>query len=129
MSCKSFALTRTLTEIASTLDAAPHCLDWTQPTPMLVAYASTGDPHKAPRAVDDRPATPPVQSQVDHTGRVSPPSAHPHLPEPTYWPATLAFGITLLAWGIVTTYAISLVGLLVICVAIGGWIGDLLHEH
>lgn len=89
----------------------------------------TPDPREAPRALDMRPPTPAVQPRVDHTGSASPPAAHPALPRPTYWPAALAFGITLLAWGFVTTVYISIVGILMIFLAIGGWIGELLHEH
>lgn len=91
--------------------------------------AKTEEPRAAPRAIDARPATPAVQPHVDHTGTGAPPAAHPVLPQPTYWPAVLAFGITLVAWGFVTSVFISLAGLLVIFLAIGGWIGDLLHEH
>ncbi len=54
---------------------------------------------------------------------------HLELPEPTYWPAVLAFGITLFAWGLVTSYVIIGVGLLVFAVALAGWIGDLRHGH
>jgi hypothetical protein len=75
------------------------------------------------------PGVPPVQPSVDDTRSASPAPAHPALPRPTYWPAALAFGITLLAWGLITTPLISIVGVLVICVAIGGWIGELLHGH
>lgn len=67
--------------------------------------------------------------RIDNTGTGAPPPAHPALPRPTYWPAALAFGITLFAWGFVTTFYITLAGLLVIFLALGGWIGDLLHEH
>ena len=51
------------------------------------------------------------------------------LSRPTYWPAVLAFGLTATAFGIVTTIAISGIGLLVCAVAIGGWIAELRHEH
>lgn len=54
---------------------------------------------------------------------------HEGLPEPTYWPAVLAFGITLIFWGILTSWIISGVGLIVFAVAIAGWIGDLSHDH
>ncbi len=54
---------------------------------------------------------------------------HMELPEPTYWPAVLAFGIVLFAWGIVTSYIIIGVGLIVFAVAVAGWIGDLRHEQ
>jgi len=51
------------------------------------------------------------------------------LPRPTWWPAALAFGITLLAWGIVTSWMISAVGLVIFIVALGGWIREIIHEH
>ena len=52
-----------------------------------------------------------------------------HLPQPTYWPAVLALGITFLAWGILTSPIIIVVGLLLFAVGLGGWIGDLQHEQ
>jgi Flp pilus assembly protein TadB len=55
--------------------------------------------------------------------------SHADIPAPTYWPAVLAFGITLIFWGIVTSWIISGVGVIVFAVAIAGWIGDLLHGH
>lgn len=93
------------------------------------AKRPTDDPRQAARAIDMRPPTPAVQPRVDHSDTGSPPPAHPALPRPSYWPAALAFGITLLAWGFVTTFYISVVGILMIFLAIGGWIGELLHEH
>ena len=50
------------------------------------------------------------------------------LPEPTYWPFFLAFGISLMVWGILTSWLISLIGLIVFVIALGGWISDLYHE-
>ncbi len=50
-----------------------------------------------------------------------------HLPRPTYWPVVLAFGIALLAWGIVTTFAITVIGLVLLALGLGGWIGELRH--
>jgi cytochrome c oxidase subunit 1 len=44
-----------------------------------------------------------------------------HLPSPSYWPIILAFGITLIAIGVVSTIFISLVGIVVMLVAIVGW--------
>ncbi len=52
-----------------------------------------------------------------------------HLPRPTYWPVVLAVGIMFLAWGIVTTVAISVIGLALLALALGGWIGELRHDH
>lgn len=51
------------------------------------------------------------------------------LPRPTYWPAALAFGLTLLAWGIATTWIIASIGGAVIVAALAGWIGELRHGH
>lgn len=52
-----------------------------------------------------------------------------HIPKPTYMPVVLALGLVCLLWGIVTTYLISLVGLVIFVVGIWGWIGDLRHER
>jgi len=52
-----------------------------------------------------------------------------HIPEPTYMPAVVALGVVCMLWGIVTTYLISLVGLVLFVIGISGWIGDLRHEH
>jgi len=51
------------------------------------------------------------------------------LAEPTYWPMIMAAGITLLAWGVVTSYALSILGLGLIIVATVNWIGDIRHEQ
>lgn len=47
------------------------------------------------------------------------------LPHPTYWPITLALGIVFAFWGIVTSYIISIVGVVLFIVALIGWLGDL----
>ena len=52
-----------------------------------------------------------------------------HLPRPTYWPVVLAASVVFLAWGIVTTLAISIIGLALLALALGGWIGELRHGH
>ncbi len=50
-----------------------------------------------------------------------------HLPQPTYWPVVLAVGVMFLAWGIVTTIAITIIGLVLFALGLGGWIGELRH--
>ena len=52
-----------------------------------------------------------------------------HIPEPTYMPVVMAVGIICMLWGIVTTYLITLVGVVLFVIAITGWIGELRHEH
>jgi hypothetical protein len=51
------------------------------------------------------------------------------LPRPTYWPAVMALGIVFLLWGVAATFLISGVGLALVALALGGWIGDLRHEQ
>jgi hypothetical protein len=51
------------------------------------------------------------------------------LPQPTAWPAVLAFGSCLLAWGIVTSWVISLVGLIIFLAGAGGWIARMRDEQ
>ncbi len=50
------------------------------------------------------------------------------LPKPTYWPFFLAFAVILLFWGILTTWIISGMGLLLFAVALRGWILDIYKE-
>lgn len=56
-----------------------------------------------------------------------------HLPAPTAWPIVLAFGFTLAAAGLVTTYFISLFGLFLMGAGCVGWFRQVLpheqHEH
>jgi hypothetical protein len=55
--------------------------------------------------------------------------ARPHkLPRPSYWPAVLAGGAVVFAWGPPTSWTVSVVGAVVSIVAIRGWIGELRHE-
>ena len=51
------------------------------------------------------------------------------VPRPTCWPPVLAFGITFLFWGIVTSWTISAVGFIVLVVSLVGWIKEIVHEH
>jgi len=52
-----------------------------------------------------------------------------HIPEPTYMPVVMAVGMICMLWGIVTTYLITLVGVVLFVISISGWIGELRHEH
>lgn len=47
------------------------------------------------------------------------------LPEPTFWPITLAVGVTFVFWGFVTSLIISGLGLIVLGIAVAGWISEL----
>jgi hypothetical protein len=52
-----------------------------------------------------------------------------HIPTPTYWPAGLALGVTLLLWGLITSVVLAGIGLAVFGIALGGWIGEMRNEH
>ncbi len=51
------------------------------------------------------------------------------LPPPTIWPIALALAVVAMAWGAVTSYVITLFGLLGFIVSIIGWIGELRHDR
>lgn len=44
-----------------------------------------------------------------------------HLPSPSYWPILLAFGLALIAIGVVSSLLVSIVGVIVMLVSIAGW--------
>jgi hypothetical protein len=50
------------------------------------------------------------------------------VPEATFAPAFLAFGITFLLFGIVSSYVFSAAGLVLMVWSIGKWIGELLRS-
>ncbi|HEY9793869.1 MAG TPA: cytochrome c oxidase subunit 4 [Candidatus Obscuribacterales bacterium] len=47
------------------------------------------------------------------------------IPPPTVWPVTLALGITLLCFGIVTSWVMSAAGLIFFVLGVVGWFEDL----
>jgi uncharacterized membrane protein len=50
------------------------------------------------------------------------------IPRATYFPATMAFGITFFLWGLVASPVVLAVGLVVLVVALGGWIGEMRRD-
>ena len=50
------------------------------------------------------------------------------LPAPTASPVLFAFGVTLLAWGIVSLFVVSLIGAVVVVVSLLHWIGEIAHD-
>jgi hypothetical protein len=50
-----------------------------------------------------------------------------HLPSPSVWPITLAGGITLLGFGVLTSLALSALGAVLLAWALTGWIQELRH--
>lgn len=57
------------------------------------------------------------------------PLPHEHLPRPTYFPAGLAMGTTFIAWGLITSVVVLLVGVALFIASLAGWITDLRHAR
>jgi len=51
------------------------------------------------------------------------------LPRPTYFPAGLAMGAAFLFWGLITTWVVVLVGLVLFLASLAGWITEIRHEY
>jgi hypothetical protein len=70
------------------------------------------------------------QTDQTQTGKISWHEPLPEkIPEPTYWPFLLAFGIVLIFWGLVSAWLISLAGVIIFAASLAGWIGEMIHEH
>jgi hypothetical protein len=61
-------------------------------------------------------------------GQLQPPSEEVHLPEPSYLPALTALGITLALVGVILTWIITGIGVVIAVVAIVRWIRQTREE-
>jgi cytochrome c oxidase subunit I len=52
---------------------------------------------------------------------VQPGTAHPHLPNPSYWPIVLAFGLPIVGYGLIFNLALAFIGGAIVLTAIFGW--------
>lgn len=78
-------------------------------------------------AMPDQPVVIPSQAETTiHPGWTK--LHDEELPQATYWPVVMAFGITLVVFGFVTTVVITIVGLFLFVVSLIGWIGDMRNE-
>lgn len=51
------------------------------------------------------------------------------LPRPTYMPFLFAISLLFLGWGLLSTWIISVAGVIGIFISLYGWIKELLHER
>ncbi len=51
------------------------------------------------------------------------------LAKPTWSPAALAFGLTLMVWGLVASFIILAIGLVIVTMSLAAWIGDICNER
>ena len=61
-------------------------------------------------------------------GPLAPPSEEIHLPDPAYTPVVLAFGITIVIVGIVLTWVMVAIGLIISVIALTRWIRQAREE-
>jgi hypothetical protein len=61
-------------------------------------------------------------------GALAPPTEEIHLPDPSYMPVLLAFGVTLAVIGVVLTWVMVAIGLVIALVALTRWIRQTREE-
>jgi hypothetical protein len=67
--------------------------------------------------------------QVNNWKIVGPKALPEKIPAPTVWPAMLSFGVSLLAFGILTSPYMYISGLIFLIVSTIGWIEDLRNDR
>jgi hypothetical protein len=65
----------------------------------------------------------------DEAGYPMTPAIPERIPESTFWPFVLAIGVMFSFWGILTSWIISGIGVVLISVSFAGWISDLNFEN
>jgi len=89
--------------------------------------------HSSEQSVGSRPIThdaaqPPVETvEVPEHGHGDD-GEHIHLPPPTIWPVTMAAGIAVAGWGLLTIQIVSIFGIIILFIALTMWIQELRHE-
>lgn len=68
----------------------------------------------------------PAEPLVDHHGEES--GEHVHLPPPSIWPITSAFGVAVIGFGLVTSIFFWVAGLAIMMYGLIMWIQELRHE-
>ena len=63
-----------------------------------------------------------------HGGTLPPPSEEVHLPEPSYLPALVALGLTIALLGVLFTWVLSVIGVVIFLVATIRWIRQTREE-
>jgi type IV secretory pathway TrbD component len=61
-------------------------------------------------------------------GALAPPSEEIHLPDPAYTPVVLAFGVTVVVVGVVLTWVMVGIGLIIVLIALTRWIRQAREE-
>ena len=67
-------------------------------------------------------------AEETHGGPLPPPSEEVHLPEPSYQPVALAFGVTIIVVGVVLSWVLVVIGGLIALLALVRWIRAVREE-
>ena len=65
-----------------------------------------------------------MAEQIEHDPTIAPPAEAIHMPEPSFLPVVLAFGIMVSLVGILLGIVISAIGLIIVVVVLFKWIGS-----
>jgi len=74
-------------------------------------------------------ATAPMQTADTKSAELAKDGAHDHLPPPTFWPAGLALGVTLIFWSLITSWVVLVMGGWLFIISLAGWVRDIRHER
>jgi Flp pilus assembly protein TadB len=69
-----------------------------------------------------------MAEHLEHDPDLAPPAEAIHLPEPSYLPPTLAFGIALALIGILTWFPVTVIGVIIVLVVLVRWIRSAREE-
>jgi hypothetical protein len=70
-----------------------------------------------------------VATEAEHPeGALPPPTEEIHLPDPSYLPVVLAFGLSIAIIGVVFTWVMVVIGALIFLIALVRWIGQTRRE-
>lgn len=50
------------------------------------------------------------------------------IPESTYWPAVMSFGIMLLAWSVLGNWPMACAAIVIIVISVVGWVRELYND-
>jgi len=57
------------------------------------------------------------------------PALPERIPKSTFWPFVMALGVMFFFWGILTSWIISGIGVILVSISFSGWIVDLNNEY
>ena len=67
-------------------------------------------------------------AEETNAGSLAQPSEEIHLPDPSYMPVLLAFGVTIVVIGVVLNWVMVAIGLIIVLVALTRWIRQTREE-